>query len=127
MPFPYSRPQALILNGQSLSGLIQIGAGDLVAVEMPAVWTAAAITFQTSSDGVTFQNLFDDAGVEIKLVVAASQNIAIGEGANAKAEHFRGAAYIKIRSGTSAVPVAQAQNSTVTLVVRKMVPSTPRI
>lgn len=126
MPFPFSRPQVTIANGTSLSPAVYIGAGDLVAIEMPAVWTAANLTFQTSSDGVTFQNLKDDSGNEVTATAAAGVNIAIGEG-TAKAEDFRGAVYIKIRSGTSAVPVNQGQNSTLTAVVRKLVPSTPRI
>jgi len=122
--FPYSQPKATIQAGQSLSNCVYIGAGEIVAVEMPAAWDAAAITFQASVDGVNYFNLVDDAGNEVKLVASAGNHVAIGEGTAAKAEQFRGAVYVMVRSGTAAAPVAQTANRTVTLVARKMLPVT---
>lgn len=117
---PFSRPQVLIANGTALSAAVLIAAGDLVAIEMPAAWTAANLTFQTSSDGVTFQNLFNESGVEVNVTAAAAENLAIGEGTTARIENFAGAVYLKVRSGTNAVPVNQGADRTLTLVIRRL-------
>ena len=42
-----------ISNGQSLSPQANLGNKLLVGIQMPAVWTAAALTFQASPDGGT--------------------------------------------------------------------------
>lgn len=121
MGYPFSQPQATIANGASLSGAFYVGAGELVAVDMPAAWTAAALTFQASVDGVTFQDLYDEAGNEVTVAVQPSQHVAIGEGGGARAEHFRGAPYMKVRSGPAGAAVAQGAARVLTFTVRKQV------
>src|ERR1700732_2123714 len=115
MPYPFSTPKVTILNGQSLSNAVQVGAAQLAAVEMPAAWDAAGMTFQASVDGINFFNLKDDTGAEISLVVAAATHVGLGEGSTAKTEQFRGAPYLKVRSGTGASPVNQTADRIITL------------
>lgn len=93
---------ATIANGASLSGAVDLGAGNrLAAIYMPATWTAGGLTFQVSYDGVTFAELQDDTGATISLAVTASvmRRLVLAEWLA-----FR---HLKIRSGTSGTPVNQ--------------------
>jgi hypothetical protein len=119
LTYPYSGPKVAIASGASLSASFAVGAGSLVALEIPAGWTPAVVTFQASVDNVTFFELYDDAGNEIKLTVASGSHVAIGEGTLAKAEHFRGAPYLKLRSGTAVLPVEQINAMSITAVILK--------
>lgn len=104
----------LIANATSLSGAIDLGNNRVIGFEFPAAWTAANLTFQGSSDGVTFTNLFGTFA-EINVGAAASQTtmlytsggvpsatVPINTGLFADFPRF-----IKLRSGTSGAPVAQ--------------------
>jgi hypothetical protein len=103
----------LIANGQSLSAAVPLGADTLVGIVMPAAWTAAALTFLVSADGgASFQSLFNDAGTEVSVTVTAAEFVAIDP------KYYRGANFIKVRSGTSATPVAQGADRALTLVGR---------
>lgn len=88
---------------------------ELVRILMPAAWTAAALTFQTSQDGATFQEAYDNAANEVTVQTAASRNIEIPWGATAR---FQGVVALNVRSGTVGTPVAQAAAATLTLVCR---------
>lgn len=102
---------AVIENGGSLSGTVHLGGRKLVAIVMPSTWTAAALTFQASPDGVNFFNVYDGP-TERQLTVAASYyselNIA----------DWVGIRWLKIRSGTAGTPVNQAAERTLTLVIQ---------
>lgn len=116
MPYDqYSWPAvtATILNGQSLSDTISNGKTNVIGIIMPAAWTAANLTFQASIDGTNFFDLFDQAGNEVSIPAAASRYIG---GLDALA--FGSFNYLKIRSGTSSVPVNQGGNRSITLVMR---------
>jgi hypothetical protein len=83
---------------------------------MPAAWTAAGLTFQASLDGINYFNVFDDgttAGtfVETTWTAAASQYQIVAAPAK-----WVGVRWLKIRSGTSGVPVNQAAERTLTIV-----------
>lgn len=123
--FPYSSPQVTIANGAALSSATQIGSGVLVGIIMPAAWTAAAITFQASIDGVNFYPMYDANGVIIQVGATADPiagaYIAIGSEINAKFDHFRGALYLKLQSSTagSLTAVNQGAARVLTLVVDK--------
>ena len=101
-----------IANGQSLSGSVDLQSYSLVGLVMPAVWTAAAITFQGSVDNVSFFDVCDQ-NAEINVGAAAANKYILLSPAT-----FVGLRYLKIQSGTNAVPVNQGQESTVTLVLR---------
>jgi len=105
--------KAVIANGASLSGSVRIGGHRIVAIEMPAGWTAAALTFQGSLDGDTFNNFYDEAGAEISITVAASRFI----GLDAAALELSGVEYLKVRSGTSGAPVNQGAERTILLAI----------
>lgn len=107
-----------IAAGTALSNGAAIGDHVLVGIQMPAAWTAAAMTFQVSDDaGVTWVNLSDDTGAEVKLAAnpTAGARIAI-----LNLSPFVSVTFIKIRSGTGAAPVNQAADAVVGLVTRKL-------
>jgi hypothetical protein len=101
-----------IANSASLSGAIDLGGTSLAGYIMPASWTAASVTFQASVDGTNFYNLYDQFGNEITHAVAASRFIALTP------SDLVGVRYIKLRSGTSASPVAQGAERQITYVTR---------
>jgi hypothetical protein len=100
-----------IENGGSLSGAVDLGGRKLVAIDMPASWTAASLTFQASPDGATYDNMYDGA-TERSLTVAASYYSMLNIG------DWIGVRYMKVRSGTSGTPVNQGGARTITLVVQ---------
>lgn len=101
-----------ISAGQSVSNAVQLAERLLVGIVMPSGWAAADLTFQASRDNVTYRNVYDDSGNEKAVVAAASRHIVITP------SDFAGIEWLKIRSGTSGVPVAQTADQTITLVVR---------
>jgi len=104
---------AAIASGTSLSGPVSFGGLRLFAISMPSVWTAASLTFQASFDGgVTWQNMYDVTGNEITVAASASRCVTIDP------VIFAAIPMVKVRSGTSSAPVVQAQDSTITLIVR---------
>lgn len=103
---------ATIANGAALSDVVDLGPeARLKAVQMPAAWTAAALTFQVSTDGTTFIDLFSSAA-EVNFTVAANQMIGLTYDQNSFFERFR---YIKVRSGTTGTPVNQGAQRLIVL------------
>ena len=102
---------AVIENGGSLSGIVDLGGRKLVAIVMPAAWDAAGLAFQASPDGTNFFNVYDGA-TERTLVVAASYYSALN------IADWVGIRWIKIRSGTAGSAVNQAAERTLTLVIQ---------
>jgi len=97
-----------------LSGALDLKGMTPVAIQMPAAWVAANLTFQVSLDGgVTYANLYDEAGTEIAVTVAASRVVAL----NTVAKYWSGG-WIKIRSGTAALAVDQTASRTLILSAR---------
>ena len=110
----FSSKTAVIASGQSLSGSVALGNGGLLAIAMPAAWSAAGLTFQVSMDGSTWADLYDDGGNEVTATVAASRAVAMG------AAPFAGVPYVRIRSGTSGSPVNQAAERTLAVYTRQV-------
>lgn len=101
---------ATIANGASLSAAIDLGANYFaVSLTMPAAWTAASLSFQTSVDNVTFNEMSDVLGALVSLTVSASTDLAL-DGTT-----FIGRRYIKVRSGTAASPVNQGASRAIIL------------
>ena len=97
-----------------LSGALDLKGMTPVAIQMPAAWVAADLTFQVSLDGgVTYANLYDEAGTEIAVTVAASRVVAL----NTVAKYWSGG-WIKFRSGTAALAVDQTASRTLILSAR---------
>ncbi|WP_234680804.1 hypothetical protein [Bradyrhizobium monzae] len=103
----YNAP-ATILSGQNLSAPIDLANHALAGIEMPSAWTSAVITFQVSSDGVTYRDFWDENG-EVSFQAAANRAIRIASWS------WFAIRYLKIRSGTSATPVAQAADRVINL------------
>lgn len=105
-----------IASGASLSGAVDLEGFAVVAIEMPAAWTAAGITFQAASlSGGTYLDVYDDAGAEVAISAGASRVIAV---TGADADALAPLQFIKIRSGTGGVPVAQAAERKLRLICK---------
>lgn len=115
---------ATIASGASLSGAINLHAikdagssmtGDgvhLCAIQMPAAWDTANLSFQASADGITYSELYDMYGAPYAVVSAASRLIVLN------VQDFSGLKFLKIRSGTAASAVNQTADRTLTLILR---------
>lgn len=104
---------ATIAAGTSLSAAVGLGIKTLVGIVMPAAWTTAGLTFQSSVDGgQTFVELLGSTGTALGLTVAASQHIAVDPAL------WRSVNNIIIRSGTLGSPVNQVAQASLILLVK---------
>ncbi|MET4628441.1 hypothetical protein ABIB83_005474 [Bradyrhizobium sp. I1.8.5] len=90
-----------IAAGESLSDAVDCSAGKIVRLTMPADWLNAPLTFQISSDGLFYNDVFDNKGIELKSVVVAGTAVIV------PADYLAAANFIKFRSGTRDLPVTQ--------------------
>lgn len=113
-----------IANGAALSNICDLRNHRIVAIEMPAAWTAASITFQSiirddaggqsTALTETFLDVYDSAGAEVAITAAASHYIVLTD---IQRQELAGLGRTKIRSGTTGTPVNQGAARTVRLVV----------
>lgn len=103
---------AVIAQDGNLSGVVDLVGRVLVAIQMPNAWTAANLTFQGGMTAAALNNVYNQNGVEVTVTADKDRYITIDPADLASVR------YIKVRSGTAAVPVAQAAARTLTLVVR---------
>ena len=96
--------EVTIAINASLSGALDLWGCELVAIQMSGVWTAAGLTFQASHDGTTYGNVYDESANEVALTVDALQYITFDRDIKANLSGIR---WIKVRSGTAAIPVNQ--------------------
>ena len=90
-----------IPNAAATGAGFNLNNASLVGIYMPATWTTAVITFDTSLDGVTWQSALDINGTEITVQAAQGKNHQIN------AQVFEGVQWLRVRSGTFASPVNQ--------------------
>ncbi len=102
---------ASIGSGASLSAAVNLGGVHIRRIQLPAAWTAAPLTFQSSEDGVTFNDLYDSSG-EFSLSTAATGTSRVVSIPTA----LPVLNYVKVRSGSSASAVNQAAARTVNLI-----------
>src|SRR6476619_3975766 len=88
----------VIHEGDALSDPLDCSAGAIVKITMPHDWVDAVLTFQTSSDGIGFNDVFDAAGHEVTYVVQAGTGV-IGMRLST--------GWVKFRSGSRDRPVPQ--------------------
>jgi hypothetical protein len=104
-----------IANGAALSGPLDLAGHVLIAIAMPAAWTAAVLTFQSSIDGgTTWSDVVDDTGTEVSVAAAASRTIVNG----GQLEKLAPLGRIRIRSGTTGVPVNQAADRSLAVITK---------
>lgn len=99
-----------IAAAASVSGSVNLGGRSLVRVVMPGTWTAADLTLQTSLDGNTWTDVYDEFGNVYTLKAAASRTIHLSSGA------LLAVTYLRVRSGTPTTAVAQAAAATLSLI-----------
>ena len=90
-----------IAAGESLSDGADCSSGEIMRITVPQEFTPANLTFQVSSDGNFYNDLFSSNGEEITVVAKPSTGIVVPE-AWTKSINF-----IKFRSGTRGYPVRQ--------------------
>jgi hypothetical protein len=89
-----------IALGASLSDEIDLGGATCMMIEMPDAFTGTTLTFQASrTSGGTFKDVKDSAKSEVQVTVEPNEMCTVDKLAPAR--------YIKIRSGTSAIPTAE--------------------
>lgn len=99
----------------SESNAVDLGGNQLAAFYMPAAWDAAVISFLSAptADG-TFEPVYAD-GIEVTEPVAAGRCCPISSNAVALAS----LRFIKLRSGTLAIPVVQTAARTINLSLKR--------
>jgi hypothetical protein len=95
--------EPIIAEGQSLSEGLDMTGKTLKRITMPAAWDGAALTFQISTDGLFYNDLYLADGREVKAMVVPGAAVIVSE--------FFADAYnfMKFRSGTAADPVMQTE------------------
>jgi hypothetical protein len=100
-----------IANGASLSDAIEVGQSVVGGLQVPAI-DSAALTFQGSHDGVTYQNCHDSAGAEITIPASAGARFVTAPAA------LNGVPFLKVRTGTAAAPVNQTAQRQIQVVAK---------
>ena len=98
-----------IAAGTSISDGVNLTGRSLIRLTIGAAWTAADLTVQTSPDGATWYDLYDEYGTPYTIKAAASRTVFINPGP------LLAVNFIRLRSGTPAAPVNQASAATITL------------
>jgi len=106
---------ATITSGTALSSAAVVN-GKVSSITFPAAWTAAAVTFQGSTDGgATYRDLFDIvSGTATETTVSSASVTTLTTPTGGIQRNLRVSlvdwisyTHIKIRSGTAAAPVNQ--------------------
>jgi hypothetical protein len=90
-----------IRAGESLSDGADCSAGTIVRITVPQEFTPSNLTFQVSSDGVLYNDLYTLHGDEITISAKPDTGIVVYD------VWTRSIAFIKFRSGTREHPVKQ--------------------
>jgi hypothetical protein len=93
-----------ILAGESLSDAVDCSMGQLCRITMPSAWDTARLTFQFSTDGMFFNDMFGLDGYEVKI-----DNVVTGAGVIIPADIGRAIAFLKFRSGSRGNPIVQTE------------------
>ncbi len=90
-----------IAAGESLSEGIDCSSGEIVRITVPQEFTEANLTFQVSTDGNFFNDLFTDEGEEVTITAERNAGIVI------QGRWVRSIAFLKLRSGSRDNPIKQ--------------------
>lgn len=103
-----------IEKGESLSDAVDCSGGELVRITMPAEWSMQApLTFQFSTDGVFFNEMYGLDGFAVTLPVVVP-----GAGVIVPHDIARAINFIKFRSGTQGNPVEQDETRSFAVTIR---------
>ena len=94
----------VIQAGEALSDPVDCSSGFIVRLTMPQKpdgWTPANLTFQISTDGDWFNDLYNHQGEEIMIPMV------LGAAVIVPPDLFKSAVFLKIRSGRSSDPIVQ--------------------
>lgn len=89
---------------ESLSDGIDCSAGDIVRITVPLEFTPANLTFQVSTDGNFYNDMFTSDGKEVTIVAKPDTGIIIHE------PWARSINFLKFRSGSRDHPVPQRED-----------------
>lgn len=102
-------------GAQSLSEAVALLDTRPMAFDLPeSLNGATSLTFQGSRDGVTFRNMYDNAGTELTYTVAANRWVI------ADPTDFAAVSYIKVRAGTAGSPTAQAAGCVIGVITQAL-------
>ena len=105
-----------ISAGQALSAKADLGNYPLLSVEIPSTWTAAGLSFQRSWDGgLTWNEVLNAAGAPYAVASVSPQAL----GCSIALDPALLGGWIKIRSGSLASPVNQANAVTLKVLARR--------
>jgi hypothetical protein len=93
----------VIEAGESLSAPLDCTGGDVVRITMPSAWTEAVLSFQISTDGEFFNDVFRSDGWEVSFHVVPGSAVLLPP------DMTRAVQYLKVRSGTRDNPVPQPE------------------
>jgi len=93
-----------IKAGESLSDGADCSGGTIVRITVPQEFTPANLTFQVSSNGDLYNDLFAADGAEVTVAARPNTGIVISE------RWTKSIAFIKFRSGSRSHPVAQRED-----------------
>jgi hypothetical protein len=93
-----------IAKGESLSDGVDCSGGEIVRITVPQEFTEANLTFQVSSDGNFYNDLFNDEGEEITIAAMPDTGIVV------YGPWVRTIGFIKLRSGSRDHPVKQHED-----------------
>jgi hypothetical protein len=108
-----------IAQNESLSDGADCSGGTIVRITVPQEFTAANLTFQSSSDGNLYNDLYDASGMEITMVARADSTIIV------QAPWARTLGWLKIRSGSRDAPVVQKVTTKLAIAVEVQAPAAP--
>jgi len=92
----------VIAAGESLSDGIDLAGGQLVRITAPHDWSGENISFQISSDGNGYNDLYTADGDEVLIECGAGRAIVVDW-----PKWSRAVAFLKIRSGSGAAETVQ--------------------
>lgn len=93
----------IIRAGESLSEGLDVSAGTLVRITMPKQWTDADLTFQISTDGDAYNDLYSYHEGEVRVPVTAGSALLLPP------DLMRGVGWTKFRSGSADSPREQPE------------------
>jgi hypothetical protein len=93
-----------IRAGESLSDGANCSAGEMLRITVPQEFTEADLTFQVSTDGKFYNDLYNAEGEEIVVTAKPDCSIVL------QGTWVRFISYVKFRSGTRENPVEQAED-----------------